>query len=298
MKKAQLVHNPGAGKQEHSKKELISIIKANGYECGYSSTKKSGWSKDTEQPDFLVVAGGDGTVRRVALKLFEKGEIKKKTPILLLPLGTANNIAKSLGIPGHVEQVVQNMSKNRMQAYDVGRVSGMKKEHIFLESFGYGVFPELMRRMKEIPEREDATPEENLKTALEVLHDIILTTPATAFNITIDGMKHSDNYLMAEVMNSSSIGPNLKLNPASDPGDGLFEVILVPESQREEFAGYVSTKINGIERPFMPVTIKGKNITVEAGAGNLHVDDELLEAKKAKKVKISPDHGLLRFFVQ
>lgn len=260
MKKAQILHNPEAGKQEHSKKELISMIESKGFECGYSSTKGDGWKKLRSKTDFLVVAGGDGTVRQVALKLIKKRKLKKKPPLLLLPLGTANNIAKSLGIEGHVEEIMRKVDKDRIKNYDIGVIKGLKEEHIFLESFGYGIFPELMNRMKDIPEREDAAPEENIRTALQVLYDIIINFPANPFNITIDGVMHSENYLLVEVMNITSIGPNLNLSLSADPSDGEFEVVLVPERQREEFASYVSYKISGIEKSFMPVTIKGKKL--------------------------------------
>jgi diacylglycerol kinase family enzyme len=215
-----------------------------------------------------------------------------------LPLGTANNIANSLGIQGHLEEIIKNIDKKRIKKFDAGKVEGLKKELIFLESFGYGIFPELMKRMREIPGTVDKTPEENLKTALELLHTIIENYPATPFTITIDGMKHTENYILVEIMNISSIGPNLNISPVSDPGDGEFEIILVPERQRDEFASYVSYKISGIEKTFIPVTMKGKNISISAGPGNLHIDDELISVKRAKKVSITPKAGMMEFFVQ
>ena len=63
MKNAKILHNPNAGKQEHTKKKLVSLVKSNGFECGYSSTKDINWKKIKPDSDFLILAGGDGTVR-------------------------------------------------------------------------------------------------------------------------------------------------------------------------------------------------------------------------------------------
>src|SRR5262249_39763741 len=100
-KSARLFHNPGAGHGEHPKEELISLVEAAGFECEYSSTKTEGWEKiEALKADLIVLAGGDGTVRKVAPHI-----LGKEIPIGLFPLGTANNIAKTLGISGDTETV-------------------------------------------------------------------------------------------------------------------------------------------------------------------------------------------------
>lgn len=297
MKKAKILHNPNAGNQEHTKDTLTALVKANGIECGYSSTKEIGWNQEKPRGDFFIIAGGDGTVRRIVVKYLHKNR-KHIRPILLLPLGTANNIAKSLGIHGHIDDIIRNIHSPRVKKFDVGEISGRKKDMVFLESFGFGVFPELMKRMKEIPETEDATPEESLKTALHELHQIILSYPAQPFTVVVDGIPNTDHYLLIEVMNTPRIGPNLNISPKSDPGDGELELVLIPENQREEFASYVSHKIGGIEKEFMPVVIKGKTISITTPAGIFHIDDKLSKVRKQKDLTIKPVPGMLEFIVQ
>jgi diacylglycerol kinase family enzyme len=298
MKKAKILHNPKAGKQEHTKKKLVSLVKSKGFNCGYSSTKEIGWKKIKPRTDFIVIAGGDGTVRKIVTQLHNKKKSSKNLPILLLPLGTANNIAKSLGIDGHIDDIIKNFDKGKLKKFDAGRITGRKKEMIFLESFGFGIFPELMQQMKGKPEREDSTPEENIKAALEELQKIVMSYPAKPFTVIIDDTPFTDHYMLIEVMNISSIGPNLNLSPDADPGDGEFELIMIPENQRKEFADYISDKIRGIEKQFSPVVIKGKKISIATPAGLMHIDDELKTLKKAKKLTITPEPGMIEFFVQ
>lgn len=295
MKNARIFHNPNAGKQLHTRKKLVALLKSNGFDCGYSSTKGIKWKKVKPDTDFLIIAGGDGTVRNIAINL---KKAVHKVPILLLPLGTANNIAKSLGIQGHIDDIIKNISKRNLKNFDVGRIKGGKKKMMFLESFGFGVFPELMKKMEKVAERKDASPEENLSMALKQLHSIVLKYPAKPFTVIIDGVPNTDQYIMIEIMNISSMGPNLNLSPDSDPGDGEFELVMIPESQREELASYISYKMSGIEKNFVPVVIKGKKISISTPAGYMHTDDVLRFLKKPKTLSIFPEPGMMKFFVQ
>src|SRR5690606_9146485 len=89
FKKATILHNPGAGEGDTSRKELLHAMELAGFECSYSSTKQFGWENmDTADTDFLVLAGGDGTVRKIAEEMLSRKLIEKKLPLGLLPMGT------------------------------------------------------------------------------------------------------------------------------------------------------------------------------------------------------------------
>jgi diacylglycerol kinase family enzyme len=298
MKVVKLLHNPGAGDEEHSKDELMSTLKAHGFECRYSSTKKKNICKDIESDvEMLVVAGGDGTVRSVVEDLLDRKMLEKNWPIGLLPLGTANNIAKTLGIEGEPEDIIRSWEEAKVKKYDVGRLYDVPESKFFLESFGYGVFPYLMQEMKKTGKEEVDSPEKKMKAALELLHEIILSYKSKECILEIDGVDHSGTYLLAEIMNTQSIGPNLFLAPQADPGDGHLEVVLVPEHDREMLAAYVRHKINGIEEDYDFHSITGKNIRISWEGTHVHVDDEVVKLKKSSEVKIELKEGLLEFLV-
>lgn len=291
MKSANILHNPKAGEGEFTAKKLVKLIEASGINCSYSSTKKKGWEKiEADDMDMIILAGGDGTVRKVAGALLEK-----KLPIGLIPLGTANNIAKTLGITGTVEQIIEGWNHKTIKKFDIGRIYGFKKADFFLEGFGYGVFPRLMKEMKNKPEK--ASAERNINIALETLHDIILSSKARYCRITLDGADYSGSFLLAEVMNTQSIGPNLNLAPFADPGDGSFEVILISERQREEFAMYVLNKLNGKEQSPIFNILKAKNLEIYWEGKLLHVDDEIIALKEPVEIKIKLQEGVLEFLV-
>jgi len=297
MKLAQLLHNPGAGDEEHGKEDLISLIKENGFDCRYSSTKKNILKNLDPEIDFLIVAGGDGTLRSVAKELVERKIMEKIWPIGLLPLGTANNIAKTLELKGETQDLIKAWHQEKFKNFDIGRIDDFEQAHFFLESFGFGVFPYLMMQMKKLGKEKIEDADEKIKVALEVLHEIILSYDAKDCQLAIDGMNHSGRYLLAEIMNTKSIGPNLFLAPEADPGDGLLNVIIIPEADREKFASYVIGKLNNKEEAYNFFELKGKKVNISWEGTHVHVDDEVVKLKKKKEMKVELKENLLRFLV-
>src|SRR2546425_172229 len=123
MTVVKLFHNPRAGDKSHSKEKIISLVQDHGFKCRYSSTKDEGWKKIEPDVDFLIMAGGDGVVRKVGLELL-KGKLKDvKRPFAFLPLGTANNIATSVGVTGTLENIIQRWQNASIKKFDVGYIN-------------------------------------------------------------------------------------------------------------------------------------------------------------------------------
>lgn len=297
MQVVNLLHNPTAGNEEHSKEELVSLLEANGFECQYSSLKKSDWKNIDEKVDFIIAAGGDGTIRKITKIILDRKPLDKTWPIALLPLGTANNIAQTLEITDSSEEIIQSWRNPAFKKFDVGRIYNLPGADFFLESFGYGLFPNLIKKMKKIDRTKIETPEMELRTALEVLHEIIFSYEPKYCKLTVDGMDHSGKYLLAEIMNTKLIGPNLFLSPHGDPGDEQFEVILIPESDKDKLAAYVSDKINGIEVPYTFRQLKATNATIRWEGTHIHVDDQILRIEKNLEIQMELRKGLLEFLV-
>jgi diacylglycerol kinase (ATP) len=93
--KVTLIYNPDAGgDNQPSPGHLMELIHSAGHEATCHSCKESGWNKALGEPvDLVAVAGGDGIVGQLAKRL-----VGKHTPIAVLPMGAANNIAVFLGV--------------------------------------------------------------------------------------------------------------------------------------------------------------------------------------------------------
>ncbi len=111
-----LVHNPKSGKhQKTSKRELLDLLSAAGHETTYQSTKKHDWKQSMEEPgELVVIAGGDGTIAKV-LKLLAGRHI----PVAVLPTGTSNNIAISLGLHGTPEELIGHWTTAKITPFDL-----------------------------------------------------------------------------------------------------------------------------------------------------------------------------------
>lgn len=296
MKHITIVHNPKAGDEEHSKAELKNLIEENGFDCRYLSTKEKDWKDIKDHTDLLLIAGGDGTVRKVTKELLQKKLIDKIWPIALLPVGTANNIAKTLGVEGSSQEIISHLREAGVKKFDVGRVTNVKGTEFFLESFGYGIFPYLMKEMKDIESDEDS-PDEALTRAREKLLEVLESYAPRDCELEIDGQDYSGRYLLAEIMNTKSIGPNLFLAPDGDPGDGAFDVVLIPESDKEKFSAYVKKKLQGEEVNYDFHSIPAKKIRISWQGTHVHVDDEIVKLDESAEIEAEIKPALLEFLL-
>ena len=293
MKYSKLLHNPGAGSGEISGKELQRKIQSAGYSCEYSNLKEDELTEeDLSKVDFIALAGGDGTVRKVARQL-----IGKNIPMGLLPMGTANNIAQTLNISGNTDEIVKNWSENKIKNFDIGRVSGLEKPRFFLESFGFGLFPRLMTEMEIQNKSETGTTETRLNNALEILYELILKYEARLCRVIVDHMEYTGKFLLVEVMNISSIGPKLNLAPFADPGDGEFDLVMITENQREEFATYIYHKMEGKEDPWFFNIIRCKYLQIFWDGTEVHVDDKNIKIPGAAEVQVKIQEKALQFLL-
>jgi diacylglycerol kinase (ATP) len=275
-----LIHNPTAGDDDHSGEALRSLLAEAGHDVAYQSTKAADWQAALTQPSELVVAaGGDGTVRKV----FKEPGLG--AAVTVLPLGSANNIARTLGFADEdVRRVVDDWSDGRRRPFDIGLLSAPWGEARFVESFGGGVFADLLARAEEVD--SDADGEEKVELGLRLLAEVLEEAPSEPWSVEVDGAELSEHLLGVEVMNVREIGPNVALAPDADPTDGLFDVVCIRSADRSSLSAYVAERIQG-NRPDAPrlPALRGRSITVRPPGGcRLHVDDGLWPEEPGARV--------------
>ena len=297
IKKVQLLHNPNAGDKNHTKETLVKQITDKGFKCRYRSIKEEGWEEVGEDIDMLAVASGDGAIRKVVRMLLNRSIKHKTFPIGIIPMGTANNIAKSLGAPIDNNEAIDVWSKGIVQKHDIGILYNVPDEEFFMEGVGYGIFPELMKQMKKRGKEKIENPERKLTTTLKLLHELILNYKATPCQIDVDGRQFAGNYLLVEVMNTKAIGPNLVLSEKAVPDDSVFEVVMVPESQRQLLADYVAGKLEGSENPPTLQMVQGAHIEIDWLGKEMHVDDKFMALKKSAVITVELREKLISFIL-
>ena len=90
------------------------------------------------QVDAFVIGGGDGT-----LNLSLDGLLNTQKPLIVLPLGTANNLARNLGIPTDIEKACKIDDKMKLEHVDVASVNGI----YFLNVVGLGLSTQINRHV-------------------------------------------------------------------------------------------------------------------------------------------------------
>src|SRR5260370_3982010 len=243
--KIALFHNPGAGDRSLDGSQLIRYFAEDGYDVVYVPTDQKGWeSAFRNSIDRAVIAGGDRTVSGLAPWL-----AATKIPFCILPLGTANNCAKTLGQTHPIEVLVAKPHSASIKKVDLGVVTTPRAQQVFIESFGIGLLAQFMGEMrmreKKKNSRNRLTPEERLARALKYLRSLAKDYPEFRCELVLDEQVVSGHVLFLEVANMGLIGPNLNLIPNVDPYEGAFEVVWVGTNQRKEWRDYLKNLQDG-----------------------------------------------------
>ena len=287
----QIIHNPSSGKANHSKELLIEMISKFAQEIRYVSTKDKEWEAfeiNLEHPIFL--AGGDGTTRKVFKKLIESSEdsISSSSPIILCPVGKANNIAKSLNILNNPVDKI-NFNLNDIEHYCYGHIKNNVEKKLFIESLGFGVFPELLFR-KNNDHKDRYSSQVKLQLALHKLIAVVDTIKAEKLKIKIGKVTIKGSFILAEVMKIKHMGPNLPLAPDAVIGVAAFDLVLIPEERREDFSKYLQNLLMGVHTPVYPIdfiiSLKTSSLRIKSNGNNYHVDDQLIENYKGSYLKL------------
>jgi len=233
--------------------------------------------------DLIVAAGGDGTVATVATI-----SASTSIPMAVLPLGTANNIASSFRIGRDIRQLVAHWGQARPIAFDLGRARCGANTWAVVEGIGVGLIPTGMAAAERVLEssNDDAHPAAQVATAIEVFYDVLKTLEPVQLTITIDRVQLSDAFLLVEVLNIPSVGPNLVLAPGADASDRLFDVVLAELQHRSELVSYFESRLRKREHRLSLRRYRASHVRIES-CEELHVDDERINTCGLGEIEVT-----------
>jgi diacylglycerol kinase family enzyme len=266
-----LVHNPTAGGGQDAD-QLVKLLTDAGHEVRHRSSKAD-WDTLLQDPgDLIVAAGGDGTVRKVALAAADRG-----VRFAILPIGTANNIGKTLGMLGDARELIQSWDEGpgSERGLDIGELTTSETGSTrFVEAVGGGPVAELIARGRELEEDARLLGRETDR-ALHLLGELLREGRPLRWRISSGDMDLSGDYLGVEVLNVRFVGPNVPLAPDADPSDGLLDVVTIRAEDRQPILDYLDRRLH-LASGVMPAlrTERVDRIRIVAPAGvRLHVDD-------------------------
>ncbi len=165
----------------------------------------------------IVLGGGDGTLRTVAGCLRHR-----ETALGLLPLGTANNFARSLGIPQDLAGAVRLAVSGRVVGVDLARLD----HEVFANVAILGFSPDVVR----------ATPpglKRRLGRAAYLLCEARYLVSQTLFDVTVTTDMGSSSFRTRQMIiaNGSHYGTR-RLAPTARVDDGLLDILAVDSTSR------------------------------------------------------------------
>ncbi len=230
------------------------------------------------------MAGGDGTVAKVARRLVKS---HSKIPMSVLPLGTANNVARALGFDISAEAVIAGLKKGKAGSFDVGFARGPWGKRYFFEGAGAGLFADYLSAPQKEKAKTTKSKAQELKQHLTELRRLLRNYPAREWQIELDGQDFSGRYLLWQAMNIASVGPVLELAPDARSDDGKFDFVGVRETDRVALLNYLQARIAG-KKPKPPLLVRRfKQMRARSKQARLHFDDEPWPKNGKRKAKRS-----------
>ena len=226
-KKLMLIVNPAAGRGGYKVNfgEALHVLDRGGYRTSLYFTSGRGEAttlaaKHASDYDVLACVGGDGTLSEVMTGLMQ---IEKRPPLGYIPMGTANDVATTLGLPKNdTVGAARRIIEGKPHPYDVGGFGDMG---YFAYIAAFGAFTEASY----------ATPQNQKKVLgnlAYVLQGAAQLPKIEKYHTIVeyDGGVVEADLMYGSMSNSTSVAGLVRINEEIvSLGDGMSELVLVKD---------------------------------------------------------------------
>lgn len=203
--------------------------------------------------DVLAVAGGDGLVSMATDLCAGTG-----TAVGILPAGTGNDNARSLGIPVAPHGSIDVLLAGHVRTVDTLLVRELD-QHVLGSVLG-ALDARIAHRATRLPRRLGAA---SYTVAALVEIALLARQEPLDYVLTVDGRAHEVDALVVAAANMPYVGGGLRVAPDADPVDGLLDLVVI--------------------RPVGPRAALGLLRDVRAG---LHTAHPAVEVHRARSVRV------------
>src|SRR4030043_1651220 len=181
-------------------------------------------TKDNLKNDFsnFVAVGGDGTVHYMANAL--AGTDKK---LGVIPTGSGNDISTSLGIPSDIAKCCLIIKKGKTKRLDLGLIND-KYYYVCVAGSGFDSQVNDLANNTRLP----------LKGPIKYTYAVyktLITFKSKRLYLSYDSNRREIYGMMIAVANMPMYGGGMKITPAADPQDGLFDVCIIKRMSKLHF---------------------------------------------------------------
>lgn len=224
FKTIHFILNPAAGSKEPILSHINTVFCESGIKWEVLVTKKAGDAGKFAKAligktELVVVYGGDGSVSEVAGAL-----CGSNTPLAIIPGGTANVIAKELGMPLTAIEALELVKNNLIKIINIDM--GMVNKHPFIIRVNLGIMADMIINA-------DNSLKNNigqLAYGISAIQSFVNIEPAS-YKLVIDGKIVNENSVALTVTNSGGIGiGSFSLLPGINIADGFLDVVLLNDT--------------------------------------------------------------------
>jgi diacylglycerol kinase (ATP) len=232
----------------------------------------------------VIAMGGDGTIEAVM-----RGMVgRNKARLGIIPAGTENNIAKSLGIPRGLEEACTLISSENTLKLDLGQVTTKKgRKFIFFEMATIGLSAAVYPDANKVSSGKLSSIK---SAAMTFIHQE--TRPKVS--LTLDGeSKIEVETMLVMVSNTPAFGKNFLVAPGASLQDGLLDISVYPDFGKVELIRYYAAVMDGGYSGDGKVQqFQARKLKVKASPKLEVMADGVALGKGTVKIKIRP--GALR----
>ncbi len=235
------------------------------------------------QPDIAVAAGGDGTVNQVAAAL-----IGSKTELGIIPAGSANGLAYNLGIPSDFDEAMHIILHENAKPLDA---IGFNNSHYCFHLGDVGINARIVKRF----EKEGS--QGLLGYGKHLVKELFSKRRVFSVKIAVPGMNKKFRAELLVIANARSFGTGAVINPAGEPDDGEFEIIIIKPYHAGHFLQLVRMLVFGkIDNLQYIKVIKTKKAEITFNnPQDMQLDGEIVKGVALLKVKIIPAAVRVRY---
>jgi YegS/Rv2252/BmrU family lipid kinase len=284
MKKVTIIINPVSGTISKQKiPQLVNeVLHSQSFQTEIVYTKHPGHASELTQQaldkdvDYIVAAGGDGTVNEVA-----KAMVHTSSTLGIIPIGSGNGLARDLGIPMDIRKAIEIIAEGNKLTIDYGKANN----HIFFCTCGVGFDAIVSEKFSEGKKRGSISYAKNAITEY-------LKFKPDVYEITLEnGTTLKEKAFLITCANASQYGNNAYIAPLADKRDGLMDiVVLAPINPLDVAPLAIQLFTKQIDHNQRVSHYRSKKALIKRNqAGLMHVDGEPFHTGMEISLEIIPE---------
>ena len=234
-----ILFNPaaGRGKARDALAAALEVLRRGGVEADVCESRSTqhlcnlARQVREEKPDVVISAGGDGTHHHVLNAL-----VGSKMPLGLIPLGTANDLAKEIGVPLKPSAAAAALLQGKTRRIDLARAGSV----VYGGMAGVGLDAMVARAVNEHAPKVRG----RLAYAWAILRCLRLYRPQP-LEMRSEEFSYSGEVVFVVIGNGPLYGGGFRITPRARLDDGLLDVCLVPALPKLELLRWAPRAYRG-----------------------------------------------------